>query len=274
MLYKAVKFESLEQSGPFGKLFWREGGAGEQLLVFSGGPGLSHSYLFHHLSFLARGYRVTFFDQLGCGGSVSHASPTTEETVSHAVEAIRTLSPSKPVVIVAHSWGAFVAFEVLSRAREISVRKVVLLNPVPMTKAGYDASGAALASRVPHEVLQEIAALMAHATPDAGMQVMMKALPYYCGRTTSLPSLEFDYCIPTYNSVAASLPAYSHVDLFRGLMEKTTVVFGRTDFITEDMYSRDVGKALPGSMIQTLEGGHFAFADDEFGFQKLFPEVL
>lgn len=75
------------------RLYWTSVGAGppeRTAVVLHGGPGASHDYLAPFADLAPRGYRVIFYDQLGCGRS-ERARSLDEYTVARDVEDLRAL---------------------------------------------------------------------------------------------------------------------------------------------------------------------------------------
>ncbi len=114
---------------PGGKVYWRRFGSGKgtPLLVLHGGPGAAHNYLLS-LRALGDDRPVYFYDQLGCGKA---DSPTDEAlyTVQRSVEeldAVRDALGLSEVVLLGHSWGAFLAIEYVCTGRGAGVEKLVL----------------------------------------------------------------------------------------------------------------------------------------------------
>jgi len=114
---------------PGGKVYWRRFGSanGTPLLVLHGGPGAAHNYMLS-LRALADERPVIFFDQLGCG----KADAPTEEalyTIKRSVDeldAVRHALDLPEVILVGHSWGAFLAIEYMCQGRGRGVKKLVL----------------------------------------------------------------------------------------------------------------------------------------------------
>jgi proline iminopeptidase len=105
---------------PGGKVYWRRFGSanGTPLLVLHGGPGAAHNYMLS-LRALADERPVIFYDQLGCG----KADAPTEEalyTIKRSVDeldAVRHALDLPEVILVGHSWGAFLAIEYMCQGR-------------------------------------------------------------------------------------------------------------------------------------------------------------
>lgn len=82
-----------------------------EILFLHGGPGATHDYLLPMADLSEHGYRVTFYDQLGCGRSQvpKDASLFVPERYVEEVEAFRkTLELGRPHVI-GSSWGGMLA---------------------------------------------------------------------------------------------------------------------------------------------------------------------
>lgn len=91
------------------RLFVRSIGTPDRgtILTLHGGPGATHDYLLPLADLCALGYRVVFYDQLGCGRSEVPRNPALF-TVEHYVEEVdslrRTLGLGR-VHLIGSSWG-------------------------------------------------------------------------------------------------------------------------------------------------------------------------
>lgn len=95
------------------KIFYKQFGRPEkgEILCLHGGPGSTHDYLLPMADLAKHGYRVTFYDQLGCGRSQvpKDVSLFVPERYVEEVEALRrALGLGKPHVI-GSSWGGMLA---------------------------------------------------------------------------------------------------------------------------------------------------------------------
>jgi proline iminopeptidase len=114
---------------PGGRIYWRKFGTGNgtPLLVLHGGPGAAHNYM-RSLKALGDERPIYFYDQLGCGKADSPADETLY-TIRRSVaelDAVREALGLAKVILVGHSWGAFLAIEYICRGRGAGVEKLVL----------------------------------------------------------------------------------------------------------------------------------------------------
>ncbi len=95
------------------ELFYKQFGRPKkgEILCLHGGPGATHDYLLSMADLAEHGYRVTFYDQLGCGRSQvpKDTSLFVPERYVEEVEALRrALGLGRPHVI-GSSWGGMLA---------------------------------------------------------------------------------------------------------------------------------------------------------------------
>ncbi len=108
-----------------------------EILCLHGGPGATHDYMLSMADLANRGYRVTFYDQLGCGRSEvpkDHALFVPERYVEE-VEAFRKkLRLGKPHII-GSSWGGMlaIAYALKYQRNMATMTTVGGLHSVPLT---------------------------------------------------------------------------------------------------------------------------------------------
>lgn len=121
------------------KIYWKSMGEAVKgnILCLHGGPGATHDYMLPIAGLSDFGYKVTFYDQLGCGKSEvpKNNALFVPETYVEEVETVRrTLNLGKPVII-GSSWGGMLAIA-YSLKYQRNVRAVITvggLHSVPMT---------------------------------------------------------------------------------------------------------------------------------------------
>jgi proline iminopeptidase len=140
-------------------LYWcTYGPQRERLLVLHGGPGAHHDYLLPQMLELANldaGHELLFYDQRGGGRSREPGSagrePLTWETHVRDVDAVlREFELLEPTV-VGYSWGALLAMlhasEAARREDLVRPRRLVLIDPAPVSRALRDRFEREFASR-------------------------------------------------------------------------------------------------------------------------------
>jgi pimeloyl-ACP methyl ester carboxylesterase len=197
---KSIDFFPVQNGG----IAYRRAGKGPTVFVFSGGPGLSCSYIEASLERYASRLEFVCFDQPGCGNSHFSNDTTLELTISATAEFVNTHSGNRPYGILAHSWGALL-FAMCSKRLNLKPSVSVLMNPSPLDREGFDHVGNQLGQRVHPKSMERISELMADGSREAGRKLMSLALPAYTGRNSQLPEIEFDYDIKTFMSVSTDL---------------------------------------------------------------------
>lgn len=120
-------------------LFYRQFGepvAGE-ILALHGGPGATHDYLLSMADLASHGYRITFYDQLGCGRSQlpkNNALFVPERYVEEVEEFRKKMKLGKPHVI-GSSWGGMlaIAYALKYQRNMRTMTTVGGLHSVPLT---------------------------------------------------------------------------------------------------------------------------------------------
>lgn len=153
---------------PGGMVWYRSVGSGPKtpLLLLHGGPGAGHDYL-QPLRALARGRRVIFYDQLGCGRSDAPEDETLYRVPRFVdeVDAVRRALKLDRVILYGHSWGTILAIECFATGQAEGVEKLILagaLASVPQFVAGVGR----LIDAMPHGAGKRLRALEAAGKTD------------------------------------------------------------------------------------------------------------
>jgi proline iminopeptidase len=119
-----------------GRLFVRDLGSGQPVIVLHGGPDFDHSYLVPELDGLAEQYRLVFYDQRGRGRSWSGEGPgsVTIDSEVEDLDRVRAWTGSETVALLGHSWGGLLAMEYAIRHPE-RVSHLILMNTAPASHA-------------------------------------------------------------------------------------------------------------------------------------------
>jgi len=121
-----------------GKLYYRELGSGQPLIVLHGGPDFDHQYMLPEMDRLASDFRLIYYDQRGRGKSANAVLPEDVSLGSEVsdVEAIRQELGREAVIILGHSWGALLALEYATRHAGY-VSHLILMNTAPVSRGDF-----------------------------------------------------------------------------------------------------------------------------------------
>ena len=266
---------------PGARLYAREIGRGQPIVVLHGGPDFDHSYLLPDMDRLADAYRLVYYDQRGRGRSgdgVSAEDVTLASDVAD-LDAVRAHFELATTAVLGHSWGTVLALEYALRHPE-RVSHLILMNPAPASAADYarfrkerlESMGSDL------ERLRAIAATDAYKAGDpdavaAYYRIHFKAAfarPADYERLLAFmrPSFTTSEAILKARRVEERLMAdtwsaegYDLVPRLRALKVPTLVLWGDHDFIPS-FVAEHVAGALPSARLVTLKDcGHFAYLE-------------
>ncbi len=218
----------------------RRTGEGPPVLVVHGGPGFNQDYL-HRMAAPLEGHRtVVFYDQPGCGRSHLDRPADAALTFRHFAELVDRLFPDGELGLIAHSWGVVVALGgAASGMRRKAFGEGLLVAPVPVTRAGYDAASANLFSRIPPQAQQRYLEL---AGQGRSADVVSLMLPFYFAKPIPPERVGLTIDIATFATVTASLGDFD----FRAQLPVLAACDALTtggDFCTPDL-SRDLLNAV------------------------------
>jgi len=120
-------------------LFYRQFGepAKGEILCLHGGPGATHDYMLSIADLAGHGYRVTFYDQLGCGRSQVPKDITlfVPEHYVEEVEAFRKKMRLGRPHVIGSSWGGMlsIAYALRYQRKMATMTTVGGLHSVPLT---------------------------------------------------------------------------------------------------------------------------------------------
>lgn len=146
------------------QLWYESEGAGEPLVLISGGPGNSHDYFHPYFSALRDSYRIIYFDEFGRGKS-DRARDRREYTLARDVEDVEGLRKALglgKINLLGHSYGGIVAQSYVLRFPD-SVRRLILVSSLfsgEMWQANDDNSNNELRNQFPEtwEKIQKVRA--------------------------------------------------------------------------------------------------------------------
>lgn len=120
------------------KLFSREIGQGQPILILHGGPDFDHGYLLPDLDKLSDSFRLIYYDQRGRGRSAEGVQPedvSLRSEMSDIQQVIEYLDLDS-VTLLGHSWGAVLAMEYATRSPD-RISHLILMNTAPASQADY-----------------------------------------------------------------------------------------------------------------------------------------
>lgn len=117
------------------RLFAREIGQGEPVIVLHGGPDFDHGYLLPELDWLSDFLRLIYYDQRGRGRSADGVHPEDVTLTSEIadMDGVRQHFGLNSVGLLGHSWGCLLALEYAVR-RPNNVSCLILMNPAPVSR--------------------------------------------------------------------------------------------------------------------------------------------
>jgi proline iminopeptidase len=249
--------------------FVRRMGRGPTVVVVHGGPGFDHAYLEDSLRTLANRRTLLFYDQPGSGRSPVSQAVNAQLIFDHFASLVDGLPGALPLGIIAHSWGALVALGARARGMKRDVfEEGLLVTPVPVTRAKYDAASVNLFARFPPEVVGRYAEL---AQLGASREVVELLLPYYLARPVPAAEVGVNLDIATFTSVTNSLGAF---DLRHeiSLLRECAILTTDNDISPPELVSDLLGAARRRCEIRGV--GHFPMHEARVDFQGVLSEAF
>jgi len=246
------------------RLAWEAFGAADRgtLLCLHGGPGVPHGYL-TCLADLARfGYRVVFYDQLGCGAS-KRPKGTSLFTIERAVEEVegfrRALGLGR-IHLLGNSYGGMLAIAYALKYQR-HLRSLVIASGLPSVPVA-NAELRRLVTQLPTRVQRTIARLeRQEAFDDPAYQraAMVFYRRHICRLRTWPPELTksmAELSLPVYRTmwgpsefaVHGSLRYWDVTDQLPRIRTPTLVTGGRYDEITPRI-ARTLHRGIRGSKL-------------------------
>jgi proline iminopeptidase len=120
------------------RLYYREIGQGQPILVLHGGPDFDHTYFLPELDRLSDSFRLIYYDQRGRGKSAGNVQPEEVTILSDVedLERLRKYFQLETVAVLGHSWGGLLAMEYTSRHPD-RVSHLILMSTAPASHEDY-----------------------------------------------------------------------------------------------------------------------------------------
>jgi proline iminopeptidase len=267
------------------RIFWKsvgEPGPKGTVLTLHGGPGASHDYLLAFADLARSGYRVVFYDQLGCGRS---ERPVDEQEYSvhrdvEDLEALRSALGFDRVHLVGSSYGGLLAIAYALAHPEplLSMVSASGLASVPLTQQEMNRLRRELPPPFPafldrHEARGEFTHPEYVAAVDLFYRRHLCRLPTWPPefvRTMALTNGP-KYRVmngPNEFTITGTLRDYDVTDRLREIRVPTLVTAGRYDEVTPAV-ARSIHDGIAGSELALFErSSHIAFWEERDAYME------
>jgi proline iminopeptidase len=243
-----------------------------RLLVLHGGPGASHDYLLPQFLELARRHDVTFYDQRGGGRSkTADPAPITWRTqVDDLGHLVRELALD-PLTLVGYSWGGLLALlyaiEARTRADLVSPRRLVLVDPAPLSRRWREDFEQEFAARQQSPAIASLRAELAASglrerDPEAHRQraFELSVAGYFADPRNARELTPFRVTGRVQQSIWESLGEYDLIPALAGLSIPAVIVHGWRDPIPVDS-SFEAARAMQARCVVLEASGHVPYVE-------------
>jgi len=265
-------------------LFYRQFGEPRkgEILCLHGGPGATHDYLLSIADLAAHGYRVTFYDQLGCGRSQvpKNVALFVPEHYIEEVEALRRkMRLGKPHVI-GSSWGGMlaIAYALKYQRNMATMTTVGGLHSVPLTLGEMEKMKRGLPKGV-QETLAKYEAVGDYDNPEYIKAVIAFYNKHLC-RLSPWPQ-ELTYSLdhlskPVYGAmngpneftIIGNTRYWDVTDRLKTIKVPTLILGGRYDEVSP-IVAREIHRHVPGSELTLFpNSSHLPFWEEREHFMQ------
>ena len=278
------------------------GGTGRRVLVVHGGPGYAFAAPIKALDPLTTRYRFEYYDQRGCGRSTRpvdtfgssnfYANMQELDGVLGLgaqvadIERIRRLLGEEKLIILGHSFGAFLASMYAAEFPQ-RVEAMILVSPADLLVFPVPGGGlfATIAERLPESRRAEYSAFQARyldfsdvfSKSEGDLRRLNAEFARFYLAAAGRPDTVEPADAPGWMVQAMYLSMGRHHDYRSALRQvrcRVLVVHGKDDLQSEDA-SRAYAEAFPNSRFRTVaEAGHDVFDDQPERFAELVGEFL
>jgi len=271
-------------------LFYRQFGEPEagEILCLHGGPGATHDYLLSMADLAGHGYRVTFYDQLGCGRSQvpKNTALFVPERYVEEVEAFRKEMGLGRPHIIGSSWGGMlaIAYALKYQRNMRTMTTVGGLHSVPLTVREMERMKREL-PKVVRETLARYEVEGDYENPEYVKAVMVFYRKHLC-RLDPWPT-EMSYSLdhiskPVYGTmngpneftIIGNTRYWDVTSRLRAIRIPTLVLGGRYDEVSP-VVARQIHRNIRGSELTTFpNSSHVPFWEERDAFMKRVLEFL
>jgi len=265
-------------------LFYRQFGEPRkgEILCLHGGPGATHDYLLSMADLATHGYRVTFYDQLGCGRSQlpKNVALFVPEHYIEEVEAFRRkMRLGKPHVI-GSSWGGMlaIAYALKYQRNMATMTTVGGLHSVPLTVREMERMKHGLPKDV-QETLAKYEADGDYENPEYVKAVMVFYNKHLCRLSPWPPELTHSLnhtSKPVYGTmngpneftIIGNTRYWDVTDRLKTIKVPTLVLGGRYDEVSP-VVAREIHRHVRGSELTIFtNSSHLPFWEERETFMK------
>jgi len=265
-------------------LFYRQFGEPRkgEILCLHGGPGATHDYLLSMADLATHGYRVTFYDQLGCGRSQlpKNVALFVPEHYIEEVEAFRRkMRLGKPHVI-GSSWGGMlaIAYALKYQRNMATMTTVGGLHSVPLTVREMERMKRGLPKDV-QETLAKYEADGDYENPEYVKAVMVFYNKHLCRLSPWPPELTHSLnhtSKPVYGTmngpneftIIGNTRYWDVTDRLKTIKVPTLVLGGRYDEVSP-VVAREIHRHVRGSELTIFtNSSHLPFWEERETFMK------
>ncbi|MDG7008992.1 MAG: proline iminopeptidase-family hydrolase [Nitrososphaerota archaeon] len=253
-----------------------------EVLGLHGGPGATHDYLVPLFDLADHGYRVTLYDQLGCGRSQVPKDPALfiPERYVEEVDAFRKEMRLGRPHLIGSSWGGMLAIaHALKYQRNIgSMTTVGGLHSVPLTVREMQRMKKTLPSGV-QKIMAKYEATGEYEHPEYKSAVMVFYKKFLC-RLDEWPA-EVAYSLehiskPVYGTmngpneftIIGNIRYWDVTEELHRIRVPTLVLGGRYDEVSP-LVAREIHRHIKGSELTIFpNSSHLAFWEERDAFMK------
>ncbi len=238
------------------RLYWRESGSGEPLLLIMG-LGYSSDMWLHIEAGLSQHFRVIVFDNRGIGRSASVTGPQLIPTMAADAAAVLDAAGVQAAFVFGLSMGGYIAQE-LSLQYPGRVRALIL---------GCTACGGDHVQAAQPEVLQVLIA-RAQMAPEQGVRAM---IPYVYASATPSERIEADMRVrlanypdpATYLGQIEGIRQWQSCSRLSQLDLPTLILHGEEDQLIPPANGKLLAEHIHGSVLQILPDASHVFTTDQ-----------
>jgi proline iminopeptidase len=276
-----------------GRLYFRELGQGQPIIILHGGPDFNHSYLLPAMDHLSDAYRLIYYDQRGRGKSAGNVQPEDVSIVTETedLERLREYFQLDTMTVLGHSWGGVLAMEYTLR-HPARVSHLILMNTAPASHADYELFHQDRLQRAAADIekMKAISSSARYATGDLETdaeyyRIHFKAAIRQPEQLENLVrSLRANFTAETIRKARAIedrlmeetwyTSEYDLLPKLKGLHVPALVIHGDCDLIPAAC-AQHIAEAIPGARFVLLkDSGHFAFIENPEGVRRAMDKFL